>query len=451
MEKKLSRLDILSLVLGSIIGWGSFTLPGVKFLHESGVINTSIGLFLGGVAVIFIQKGYHIMMQNHVEDGGEFSYTYKKMGRKHGFIVGWSLILCYLSIVPLNATAFVLVLKRLFGSKVEFFYLYEVAGYPVYLSEVLIASSVIFLFAAINIKGLQKSSKTQNFIVLFLVLNVLIIFTFMLFDTDKTLFVENYVMNYNLDFSQIAKVLAIVPFLFVGFDVIPQVSTELKFKPEKATRIAILGIFSGIMIYTILNLITGLVFSPGAALQQEWALGTAVMDHMGTIGFLLLVIALTAAVTSGINGFMISSSRLLAALSSYKLFNAKYAEINNNGVSKHSIIFVTLISLIAPWVGREVIIYIVDMSSLLAAIAYFYVCYIGVQNSENKLDKSLSFFGALVSLSFIALLVIPSSPGHLSTPSMIFMIIWGLLGMVYYRLYTNKKEIAVFNKVTPVK
>ena len=93
MIKKLNRIDIMALVIGSIIGWGSFTLPGTKFLPESGVINTAIGLALGGLSIIFIQKGYHIMLERHVEDGGEFSYAYKHLGANHGFIVGWSLLI----------------------------------------------------------------------------------------------------------------------------------------------------------------------------------------------------------------------------------------------------------------------------------------------------------------------------------------------------------------------
>lgn len=438
MENKLNRFDILSLVIGSIIGWGSFTLPGVKFLQESGVINTAIGLIIGGLSIMFIQNGYHIMMKKHSEDGGEFSYTYRYMGKLHGFIVGWSLILCYLSIVPLNATAFVLVFKILFGSKIEFIHLYNIAGYPVYLSEVLIASLVMILFAAINIRGIRNSSRVQNVMVFFLVLNVLVVLIAMLFKTDKTLFVEHYISNYSLSFSEIAKVLAITPFLFVGFDVIPQVSTNLNFKPEKATRVAVISIFSGIFIYNILNVITGLAYSPSSASHKEWALGSAVMSHVGSVGFMLLIIALTAAVTGGINGFMLSSSKLLTALSSYGLFNDKYKENNDKGVNINSIKFVTLISLIAPWFGREVIIYIVNMSSLLAAIAYFYVCVIGYRNTVHKREKYFSIVGAIVSASFIGLLVIPASPGHLSAPSMIFTVIWGLAGVVYYRFYKNK-------------
>ncbi|NBJ71642.1 MULTISPECIES: APC family permease [Clostridia] len=438
MRNKLNRFDILSLVLGSIIGWGAFTLPGIKFLPESGVINTTIGLLLGGFAIIFIQKGYHIMMQQHAEDGGGFSYTYKNLGRGHGFIVGWALILCYLSIVPLNATAFVLIVKILFGSNIEWLYLYEIAGYPVYFSEVLIASSVLILFAALNIRGLRKSSNVQNVMVLCLMINIAIVFIAMLLDTGSTTLSTNYFYNYDFDIGEIAKVVAIIPFLFVGFDIIPQVASQLKFKPEKATWIAILSVFSGVVAYSLLNVITALAFSPEQTKQLDWALGEAVLIHVGSIGFILLVIALMTAVSGGINGFMISSSHLLSSLSAYKLCHPKYMKRTNAGVPINSVFFITGISLLAPWFGREVIIYIVDMSSFLAAVAYLYVCFISYKQAASRWDQLLTFTGIIISISFILLLITPQSPGQLSTPSLIFMGLWGIAGLFYYRSYTKK-------------
>lgn len=439
MPKKLNRLDILSIVLGSIIGWGSFTLPGVKFLQEAGVINTAIGLALGGLAIIFIQQGYHIMMKKHGIEGGEFSYTYKAMGKAHGFTAGWALMLCYLSIVPLNATAFVLVLKILFGSVLEWVYLYEIAGYPIYLSEVIIASLVILTFAFVNIQGLKQSARVQNTMVLLLIINVVIVFVAMIFSgsTEPTIFVDNYIADYAFSFSEVAKILAIIPFLFVGFDVIPQVAADMNFKPEKATRIAIYSIIAGVVIYNLLNIVTSIAYEAQAAAELDWALGSAVVENIGMFMFLLLVIALTTAVSGGINGFMIGSSKLLASITSYGMFPEKYQEKNKNGVYANSIKFVTAISLIAPWIGREVIIYIVDMASLLAAVAYFYTCYIGIRKAEGSREKYLSMTGALISISFMLLLLVPGSPGQLSTPSMIFMIFWAIAGYLYFKKYAR--------------
>ena len=110
----------------------------------------------------------------------------------------------------------------------------------------------------------------------------------------------------------------------------------------------------------------------------------------------------------------------------------KYKEENNNGVFHNGIKLVALISLIAPWFGRESIIYIVDMSSFLAAVAYFYVCYIGLKNSRGS-DRIFSILGAAVSILFMGLLIIPGSPARLSTTSMILMVMWALVGFVYYK------------------
>ncbi|MBK2403648.1 amino acid permease [Erysipelothrix rhusiopathiae] len=431
MRKRLSKLDILALALGSIIGWGSFTLPGTKFLPESGVINTAIGLILGGIAIIFIVQGYHVMMSSHNEDGGEFSYTYNNLGKKHGFIVGWFLILCYISMVPLNATAFVLVVKKLFGSIVTFGYLYDIGGTSVYLSEILIASFIIIIFAKINIQGLKMSSKVQNVMILLTVANIMVIFTMMLATQGTSVLKENYITPYTFDFAQIAKVFAIAPFLFVGFDVIPQVSTDLDFSPSKAVRVTILAVFAGVVFYNLNNITTALVFAPQAGLLEEWALGSAVLSRLGFAAFILLLISLAGAVSGGINGFMLGGSKLIGALAQYKLIPEKYSYENQNGMYTKAIRFITIVSLVAPWFGREMIIYIVDMSSLLAAIVYFYVCMISYRKSSGRLSAA----GALVSLVFVGLLVIPGSPGQLQLPSFIFMIIWSALGVFYYFKY----------------
>ena len=147
----------------------------------------------------------------------------------------------------------------------------------------------------------------------------------------------------------------------------------------------------------------------------------------------MLCIALTSAVVTGINGFMLGSSKLVGALSAYRLFPEKYKEKNKVGVNENAIKFVTLIGLIAPFFGRQVILYIVDMSSLLAAIAYFYVCYISSKIAASKLESYLSKIGAAVSFIFILLLVVPTSPARLSFPSIIFMILWVMAGVFYYR------------------
>lgn len=440
MRAKLNKLDVLALVIGSIIGWGSFTLPGNEFLPNSGLINTIIGLFIGGFSILFIEKGYkYMMIKGKKEDGGEFSYTYQHLGKKHGFIVGWSLSLCYLSLVPLNATAFVLVLKIVFKELVSWVYLYSIAGYQIYLSDILLAWFIIIIFAIINIKGIHISSFVQNILILLLIINVISIFFTMLFKVDLHAFNLNYISSYRFDLKQIALVLAIVPFLFVGFDVIVQMSTDLGFDRKKSSIVAIIGILIGAAIYSLLNFITALSYSVNELDGKTWALGEGVLENMGVLGFALLCIALLAAVTGGINGFMLSSSKLLGSLATYKLIPSKYAHQNKKYVYDKSIIFISIVSMIAPFFGREVIIYIVDLCSVLAALTYAYVCFISIRYTESLLSKILVCIGFIIAISFIVLLLFPTSPTFLSIPSLLFMVAWGALGLAYY-IFIGKKS-----------
>ncbi|MDP8098666.1 APC family permease [Pasteurella atlantica] len=437
MQKKLSKLDLLALVIGSIVGWGAFTLPQNQFLPHSGIINTTIGLLIGAFVMLFIEKGYSIMIKNSKkEDGGEFSYTYQNLGKLHGFIVGWSLSLCYLSLVPLNATAFVLVFKVIFPD-LSWLYLYSVAGYNIYFSDILLAWFIILTFGYINIKGIHISSLIQKILIILLIINIFIILFTMIDKIDVNIFYNNYINNESINFSQILTVLSIVPFLFVGFDVIVQVSTDLGFTRNKTSLIAIVGIIFGAIIYSILNLITALAFDLDldTIITKQWALGEGVLKYIGTWGFSLLIIALLAAVTGGINGFMLSSSKLLGAIANYKLIPSQYAHKNGNNVYYNAILFIMIISMIAPFFGRKVIIYIVDLCSLLVSITYAYVTFISISKCDNKTDKMLVIIGFIIALCFILLLIIPFSPVFLSIPSFVFMLCWSMLGTIYYIIH----------------
>ncbi|MEG0668447.1 MAG: APC family permease [Clostridium sp.] len=439
MKKYLGKFDIFAIVLGAIIGWGSFMLPGTKFLKEAGVINTALGLIFGALCIIIIEKNYLVMMNSQDEEGGEFSFTYNRLGKKHGFVVGWFLTLAYFTMIPLNATAFPLVIKKLFGPVLEFGYLYNVAGYDVFIGEVIVSSLIILAFAYLNIKGLKATSKVQNVIIFALMSMVSLIFLGMLFKADTQVFTTNYISNYSFDLSAIAKVFAITPFAFVGFDAIPQLSKEFNFSKKKASVVAVVSLLIGTLVYNLLNIITALAFSPEQASGLEWATGSAVMSVLGKGAFIMLIIALSAAVWSGINGFMICSSKLLGSIARYKILPDKIGEVNKNGAYKNAIIFITIVSLIAPWFGREVITWIVDMSSLGAAIAYLYVSYIALKIVKNRGSKIVAVVGVGISILFILLLILPMSPAGLGIESMIALVVWCFVGGVWFNRISEIK------------
>ena len=335
-------------------------------------------------------------------------------------------------------TAFPLVIKKIFGGILEFGYLYNVAGYNIYLGEILTSSIIIIAFAALNLNGIKKTSKVQNLIIFSLISMTFIVLVGMIIKGNRIDFINTYINKYSFDLSQIIKVFAITPFAFIGFDAIPQLSKELNFSKKKASRVAVISLVMGALIYNVLNIITALAYSPEQASSLEWAAGSAVLSTLGKGAFFLLIIALTAAVWSGINGFMICSSKLLGSIANYKMLPSKMGKVNKNGVFSNAIIFITIVSLIAPWFGRQAIIWIVDMSSLGASVAYFYVSFIVLKESKNTKDKILAGIGVVISIIFMLLLILPISPAALSKES---LIVWCIIGFIaYYKIQKDNIE-----------
>ncbi|WP_300954425.1 APC family permease, partial [uncultured Clostridium sp.] len=429
MKAGLGKLDIFTVALGSIIGWGAFMLPGNKFLLEAGVVNTALGLILGAIAIIIIEKSYERMLGNHNDNGGEFSYIYNEMGEKHGFILGWFLSLAYLSIIPLNATAFPLVVNKLLNNSLKFGYLYDIAGYEVYFGEILVSSIIIIFFALTNIRGLHKTVKIQKVITIFLIAFIFIITILMFIKVDFTHLNEVYIKDSKIEISQVFKIFAIAPWAFIGFDAIPQLTQDMNFSPKKSSRFAILSIIFALVIYNLLNVITGMVYSPSSLSTIDWPTGMAVLNNIGKGSFILLVVSLTFAVWGGLNGFMISTNKLMGAMAEYKVLPKILCKKNKYNENQNIIIFISIISLIAPWFGRKALNWIVDMSSIGATIAYAYVCYVMIKKSLNLKEKIFGLIGFLLSCFFASLLLIPQSPASLDKEAVIALILWIIIGI----------------------
>lgn len=111
--KSIGSFEVFTIALGSVIGWGAFILPGTLFLHHAGVLNTLVGFVVGIMMIAVIQKNYSVLIKQHKGIGGEYLYAIKEFGNSVGFVTGWLLVLAYISIIPLNATAVPMVLEKI--------------------------------------------------------------------------------------------------------------------------------------------------------------------------------------------------------------------------------------------------------------------------------------------------------------------------------------------------
>jgi len=451
LQRNLSSLNVWSLALGCIIGWGAFVMPGNTFLGKAGPLGTCIALIIAALIMIVIAFNYQYMIVKYPVAGGEFTYTQKAFGINHAFVCSWFLGLSYLAIVPLNATALALIGRNLINV-FQFGFHYTVAGYDIYLGEIILAVSALLLFAFLSIRGVKFAGWFQTGLVFALVGGVLIIVLAALVSSETSW--SNLTPGFPSSGSKVGGILAVVavaPWAFVGFDTIPQAAEEFDFSPKKTRFLMILSILFGAGVYILLNTVTA------AAVPAEYSSWEAYIDDMpnlsglislptfhaayqllGNAGLFFIGIAVLGAILSGIIGFYMATSRLLYSMSKEKVLPEWFGRLDEKyKTPKNAILFTLIISLVAPFFGRTALGWIVDMSSLGAAIGYGYTSAAAFKFAKSEKNVPImvtGIIGVVMAICFMVLLLVPIDMFNcsLGKESYVCLIVWIVLGAIFY-------------------
>lgn len=462
-KRQLNPTHVWAIAFGCIIGWGSFVNPGKKFLPNSGVMGTAIAMILGAVVMIILSFAYAYLVPKFPKSGGEFLYTKKCFGPISAYICGWFLVAAYLTNVPMNSTAIGLIVDGLFGPVLKWGFHYTVAGFDVWCGEVILASFILILFGYLNIIGVKKAGFVQTVLASLLAISVFALFIaalvspyakfenmFPIWGFNKDLAMaaglyKNEFANQSI-LSAILATFAITPWAYVGFDTIPQASEEFKFSYGKVMLIMTVAIIFGCFVYTANNTIAAAALEnwPDLIVHSDttpWLLLSAAERMLGVYGKLLVGVAVSCAVLSGIMGFYLGSSRLMYSMSRDGYLPSVFGRLTeNHGTPKNAMIFCIIVSLAGPILGREALGWFVDMSSIGASIGFLFACLcackvMGSHKDSNKFLYTMGVLGTIFSIIFIVLQLVPI-PGlsgvHFCRESYIMFIIWLFIGLVFY-------------------
>src|SRR5699024_8871730 len=130
---------------------------------------------------------------------------------------------------------------------------------------------------------------------------------------------------------------------------------------------------ASILTYVAMILTTSWIYEDQNTIDgATWVTGSVVLESMGIIGMFLLAIAISFGIFTGLNGFYLSSSRLTFALGRAKFIPDVFAKLHPRFNTPYiAVIFVLIVTLAAPWLGRTALSWIVDMSSVGVSIAFF--------------------------------------------------------------------------------
>ncbi|MBQ3302537.1 MAG: amino acid permease, partial [Eggerthellaceae bacterium] len=454
---------------GCIVGWGAFVMPGSTLLRIAGPVGTVVAMLIGAVAMIAIAANFHFMGRRYPDSGGAFTYAKKVLGYDHAVMCSWSLLLVYIAIIWANATAFVLVSRYIFGPVFQVGFLYQVAGYDVYLGEAAVTLVVIVAF------GLMSCMKPR----VVGMLNTILAFV-LLFGTIACcgcVLAQGGVVagTFEPAFApggtparEILGVVALAPWAFIGFESVTHSADEFGFARHKLMRVFVLAIVSGALVYVLTTLIS-VVDIPAA--YPAWTSYIADLENLGDraalpafhavevslggAGLDVLGLVLVSAIGTSLLGLYRALGRLVCNMADDGMFPKKFASRDANGNPRTSILFIMVVSVAVTFVGRAAIGWIVDVTTVCASIAYGYVsfCCVKVARTEGNVIASTSgIVGVFLSVVFFFFPLVPMlwSVNTLATESYLILVVWSILGLVYSRLISQHDDKDRFGKSTIV-
>jgi amino acid transporter len=433
----LGRRDILALAFGAMIGWSWVVLTGA-WIGSAGTMGAITAFVIGGVAILLISLIYAELASALPFAGGEHVYSERALGSGASFICTWGIILGYASVVTFEAVALPTVLDSLIPG-LDKVYLWQIAGWDIYLSWVLVGVLGAAIMTVVNVLGVRMVALVQSVVVIAILLVGVLLVSGAVVTGD----ISNMQPLFKDGVAGITLVLVMVPFMFVGFDTIPQVAEEVDLPFRDIGVVLIASVAMAIVWYGLIILAVGLVLDPTAINASTTVTAEANARIYGEVGGTVLLVAGLAGIITSWNAFILGGSRAIYALANSGLLPKFLGQLHPKyHTPTNAIVLLGVLSALGPFFGRPALVWVVNAGSLGIVIAYVMVTwsFLVLRNREPSLDRPYKvpfgqFVGSLALVLAIAmtLLYLPGSPAALLWPQEWGIIIaWIILGGLLY-------------------
>lgn len=346
LRRSLSRMNLVSLGIGAIIGAGIFVLTGQAAAQYAGPA-IAISFVISGLGCLFAGLCYAEFAAMIPISGSAYTYSYATLGEFFAWIIGWDLILEYLFVVPTVAVGWS-------GHLVAFLKEFNIV-LPVHLTQApfdyvngqlvstghlinLPAVGIIAVLTCLLVIGMKESATFNNYMVVTKVSVLLAIIGFGIWYLlghhdlavkNWTPFIPANTGTYGeFGWSGIFKGAAVIFFAYIGFDAVSTAAQEAK-NPQKDMPMGIVG---SLLICTVL-FITISVILTGMSKYTELNNAAPVVNALQAAGAPLALrfvveIAAIAGLSSVILVMLLGQPRIFFSMANDGLLPAVFAKVH---------------------------------------------------------------------------------------------------------------------------
>lgn len=448
LKKELNTWDILVMAFGAMIGWGWVVSSG-EWIQRGGVLGAAIGFVLGGVMIFFVGLSYAELTAAMPQSGGEHVFSLRALGASGSFVCTWAIVLGYIGVVCFEACALPSILAYLFPGFLRG-YLYSVAGFDIYASWLAVALLSSVLITAVNIRGAKTAAALQTVLTLMIggVGIALIAASALRGDAGNLSGQLLAGESFGSSLNHILRVAVITPFFLMGFDVIPQAAAEIDVPAKKIGFIMLLSIVMGVLFYVLIIFAVGYLMGGAEITSSVSGSGLVTADAMEKafqsrfMAKVLIVGGLCGILTSW-NSFLVGGSRAIYALAETHMLPKVFARLHpKHGTPVNAILLIGTLSSLAPLVGRQMLVWVMDAGNLGCCICYCLVSlsFLVLRKKEPGMPRPyrvkhaglVGSMAVLLSGFMAALYLLPNTGCTLSAEEWMIFGAWTAMGLVFY-------------------
>lgn len=440
-KRTLGWVEVLFLGFGAMIGFGWVTLTA-GWLSDGGTLGAIGAFVIGGIIMALVGLIYSELVSAMPLAGGEHNYLLRGFNPRLAFIGSWGIVGGYITVVAFESVAIPRTVAYLIP-EVQSIHLWTVAGSDVYMVWALIGSVTAVLLTALNIRGIKPASLLQTSVVLFLIVMALALIAAALFGGEpahaEPLFTGGA--------TGLIAVIVAVPFMFVGFDVIPQSAEESTLAPKKTGRLVVISVVTAAAFYVAILATTSVALP--ASEMQDFQLVTAdamgaMMDH--EFWSTLVVAGGLAGLLTSWNAFLIGGSRLIWAIANSGMLPGWFAKLHPKyRTPVNALLFIGVISVVTPFFGEVMMEWLVNSGSPSIVITYLLVAivFLVLRRREPTMDRPMRVGGTsnkagpilgvltVVTTAALLALYIPGMPAGLGWQSYLMFGLWWVVGLIF--------------------
>ncbi|MEP6546924.1 MAG: APC family permease [Gammaproteobacteria bacterium] len=378
LKKSLKRRHLFTLGVGTIVGVAWLMVLG-SVLGTAGPVGAAVGFIIGAGAMIPIGLCYAELTGALPHAGGEVVYAYDLFGIRWAYFAG----LCLTFIYVINCVFFAVSVGWLLNEMIPGIQgptLYSALGAEVHLGDILIGAVGSTVLLAAHWRGARDAARLQD-IATYTLLGATIIFVALGIAHGHAANLEPMFApsDWAWGYGGVFAALAVTPYFFGGFNTIPQAVSELE-DPRDRRRIA--GVLAGCILTSLLFYCLVLVAVSMALPRQQLlaaelpvAQAFRVVFGAGWVANLVLAAGLLGLVAVW-NALFFAATRVLYALGRSHLLPSSLGRLGAGGVAPtRAILVVTLASMVGLFLGKGVLLPVVNVTSTLFAVMYAIVCF----------------------------------------------------------------------------